>query len=378
MHDTSFPDRVAVLLSGGKDSAVAAAKLIHEGHKVYLFYLKGWGPEEIECSDPQDRHDAYRVADALGLPLAVLYWSDVFFDRVFTLFFDRYFSGMTPNPDTLCNSAIKFGVFANRALSKLKMSFVASGHYARIRRVETNSMGAAPSYQLLKAIDGEKDQSYFLYGLGRNLLGNIRFPMGEYIKKTDVPTLLEKYRLPTFLLHKRSTRNICFLVRGPGGKTIGMNELLEIEGGKRGIAFHPGPIVNANGVVIGEHDGVSLYAVTIGQRKGLGTMRGSRPYYVTGKDIRANTIFVDVVQPTVRQIFLSDINWLVDIPDLPFSCHAKIRTPQRARPCRVERQSKKIVVTFDDPQDSIAAGQACVLYDGDLVLGGGVIATVGA
>lgn len=362
--------KVAVLLSGGKDSAVSAALLKKEGWKISLFYLKGWGPDELECTDPVDRLDAYRVADSLGLPLNPFYWSDLFWGLVFAPFFDGYFSGITPNPDTLCNSAVKFGVFVDFAFTKLKVDFVASGHYARLYKTQNDDL------KLLRAIDQEKDQSYFLYSIRRNLLRQLLFPMGEFIKKTDVPKLIQEYELPKFLLTKRSTRNICFLVRGPDGRAITIKELLDIEGRKRGVEFRPGPIVDEKGKIVGEHDGVSLFAATIGQRKGIGIVGKNHPYYVVGKNISTNTLRVASRRAESRSILLHNLNWLVeDVKNAPLRCEAKIRTPQTARNCAIERiGDDELTVTFDQTQESVAPGQACVLYSGEIVLGGGVIA----
>lgn len=360
---------VFLMLSGGKDSAVAARLLKEEGHDVIGFYIKGWAPEGLKCLEPPEMQDAQEIARIIGIEFfPILNWSEHFYNSVFDPMLSGYLSGITPNPDTLCNKEIKFGLFAKFAFGK-GADYIASGHY--IRKKEN-------PLRLLIARDSKKDQSYFLYDLKPDVLNRSIFPIGNYLKSEEVIPWAKKFGLPARVIEKPATKDICFLLKkaedSADGGRIGMEELLRLEGEKRGVKFGPGPIIHEkSGKIIGEHNGASLYAVTIGQRHGLG-VAGGEPFYVSRKDILANTLYVNSKQPNASEIVVRNLNWISGEPDFAKKLSAKIRTPQPTQSCLVEKTGEdEIRVKFDIPQNSVAPGQACVLYDGEVVLGGGVI-----
>ncbi|OHA05797.1 MAG: tRNA 2-thiouridine(34) synthase MnmA [Candidatus Sungbacteria bacterium RIFCSPLOWO2_01_FULL_47_32] len=361
------------MASGGIDSSVAAKLLINAGYYVRMFYIKGWAPEGLECLEPAEKEMAAEVARCLGVDFVPINtWSEHFYDAVFSPMLNGYLGGITPNPDTLCNREIKFRLFADFAFSH-GADFIASGHY--IRKAERPT-------RLLVARDPEKDQSYFLYDIGYGVLERSLFPMGEYVKKNDTIRMAREFGFPERILTKRPTVDICFLLKkkseeGDDPARITMEELLLREGGKRGIVFTPGPIIHVRtGKVVGEHNGVMLYAATIGQRKGIGVHGGKTPMYVAGKDIPTNRLFVSDEQSKSSEVIIHNLNWISGgTPKLPARLSAKIRTPQKLQACLVEETGRdELRVRFDLPQNSVAPGQACVLYDGEVVLGGGIIA----
>lgn len=360
---------VFLMLSGGKDSGVAARLLKDAGHEVIGFFIKGWAPAGLKCLEPPEMRDAAEIARAVGIEFfPILNWSEHFYNAVFDPMLSGYLSGITPNPDTLCNREIKFGLFAKFAFGR-GADFIASGHYVR----KNNN-----PLRLLTARDYKKDQSYFLYDLKPEVLERSLFPIGNYVKSEEVIPMAKSFGLPHRVIEKRPTRDICFLLKSAeddtDGGRIGMEELLRLEGERRGVKFSPGPVINEKtGKVVGEHNGVSLYAVTIGQRHGLG-VAGGEPLYVSSKDVSANTLYVNSKQPNSFEIIVRNLNWISGEPDFTRKLSAKIRTPQKAQSCFVEKTGEdEIRVKFDTPQNSVAPGQACVLYDGEVVLGGGII-----
>lgn len=359
------------LTSGGKDSSVGVVLTKRSGKKVRAAYLKGWGPDWTDCVDPPERRASFEVADKFGIPWRQLNYSKLFFDLVFDPMFSDYFSGITPNPDTGCNTKIKFGVFPRHAF-ETGATKVGSGHYVRLQE---------RPFRVLMAKDKKKDQSYFLSGVPKEILKKCEFPMGDYIKETDTIRLAYELGIPEHIINKDSTEGICFMQKKvvdgiPYGQDITMRELLLNEGERRGIKFRPGPIVDASGRVVGEHDGVMIFAATIGQRDGLGISGSKSRMYVVKRDIANNTLVVDSEQPQSRELIVRNLNWLLD-EDLsfPIRCHGKIRSTQKnPAECSVHKTGEdEIRVEFKEPQTAVAPGQACVLYDGEIMLGGGVI-----
>jgi tRNA-specific 2-thiouridylase len=353
--------RVIVGLSGGVDSAVAAHLLLQQGFEVEALFMKNWDEDDEEghCPAEQDLADARAVAEQLGIELRTISFSSEYWDRVFEYFLSEYRTGRTPNPDILCNQEIKFRAFLDYAL-ELGADRIATGHYARISG-ETNSR------KLLKGLDPEKDQSYFLYRLGQRALNHSLFPLGE-LHKPEVRALAERESFPNFA--KKDSTGICFI----GERKF--KTFLE-----RFIPAQPGDIVNTEGQVIGRHDGLMFH--TIGQRQGLGIggMQGTsgEPWYVCGKDIDNNRLIVAqgkhhpaLFQPT---LIASDLHWIAGTPPgIPLRCHARIRYRQADQACEVRvLGDDHCEVHFDAPQRAVTPGQAIVFYSGDICIGGGTI-----
>lgn len=353
--------KIVVGLSGGVDSSVAAMLLKNQGHDVIGVFMQNWEAEKDDpyCSAEQDLTDARSVADKLNIPLKTVNFAKEYWDRVFQHFLDEYSVGRTPNPDILCNKEIKFKAFLDYALS-LGADAIATGHYVRKSFYDGK-------YQLLKGLDPEKDQSYFLYTLKQQQLQYALFPIGN-LHKTEVRQLAEK---AGFINHnKKDSTGICFI----GERRF--NEFL-----KEYLLAKPGDIKTTKGEVIAKHQGLMYY--TLGQRQGLG-IGGlhdypEMPWYVVDKDIQHNILIVaqEHDHPALMkdQLICSSIDWVSErLPDFPLQCSAKIRYRHKDVPCVVsEIDSGNLRVRFDDPQRAITPGQSVVFYLGDVCLGGGVI-----
>ncbi|VAW82101.1 tRNA-specific 2-thiouridylase MnmA [hydrothermal vent metagenome] len=353
--------RVIVGLSGGVDSAVAAYLLQQQGYDVEALFMKNWDEDDEagHCPAEQDLIDARAVAEQLDIKLHTISFSSEYWDNVFEYFLAEYRAGRTPNPDILCNQEIKFRAFLDYALG-LGADWIATGHYARIA-------GETDARQLLKGLDPDKDQSYFLYRLGQHALNHTLFPLGE-LHKPDVRAIAEREGFPNFA--KKDSTGICF---------IGERKFRTFL--KRFIPAQPGDIVDTEGHTIGHHEGLMFH--TIGQRQGLGIggIQGSNsePWYVCGKDIDRNQIIVAQGKdhPALFQSALTanDMHWISGAPPgVPLDCQARIRYRQADQACRIcTLEHNHCEVTFDVPQRAVAPGQAIVFYSGDLCFGGGTI-----
>ena len=344
-------------MSGGVDSSVAAWLTQAAGCECIGATMRLLPEnEDGSCCSIDDVEDARSVAFRLGIPFYAFNFSREFREKVMDPFVRCYQCGLTPNPCIVCNRYLKFDKFLHRA-TELGCDCIVTGHYARIAPVGDRLC-------LQKAVDEGKDQTYFLYSLTQEQLRRTRFPLGE-LTKAQVRQIAETQGFIN--ARKKDSQDICFV---PGGDYMAF---LESYTGEKGI---PGDFLDENGKVIGQHRGAAAY--TIGQRKGLGLAMGT-PVYVTGKDMAANTVTVGPNEALFhRALIAEDMNWMAfrELTE-PIRCKAKARSRMAEQPATVfPLENGKCRVEFDDPQRAITPGQAVVLYDGDLVIGGGTIAEV--
>jgi tRNA-uridine 2-sulfurtransferase len=362
--------RVVIGMSGGVDSSVSAWLLKEQGYEVIGLFMKNWEDDDDSeyCSARIDWIDAASVADVIGVDIEAVNFATEYKDRVFAEFLREYQAGRTPNPDVLCNAEIKFKAFLDHAI-KLGADLIATGHYARVREVSSGPQ--AGRFELLKALDASKDQSYFLHRLNQAQLSKTLFPLGE-IHKTEVRRIAESLKLPN--AKKKDSTGICFIGERP------FRDFLN-----RYLSYQPGPIKTVEGEIVGEHVGLSFY--TLGQRKGIGigglkshkkANGDSDAWYVAKKDIEHNTLYI--VQGHDHPWLLSSsltagqISWTMgETPDLE-QLSAKTRYRQADVACALQTPSKDAFsLNFTMPQWAVTPGQSAVLYDGDVCLGGGII-----
>jgi tRNA-specific 2-thiouridylase len=357
--------RVVVGLSGGVDSAVSAWLLKQQGYEVVGLFMKNWEDDDDSeyCSSNVDFVDAAAVADVIGIEIEHVNFAAEYKDRVFAEFLREYQAGRTPNPDVLCNAEIKFKAFLDHAM-RLGAAKIATGHYARVREREGR-------FELLKGLDPAKDQSYFLHRLNQAQLARTLFPVGE-LKKTEVRRIASEVGLPN--AKKKDSAGICFIGERP------FREFLN-----RYLSHAPGPIEDERGRPLGTHVGLSFY--TLGQRQGLGIggvkgradLHGEHaPWFVARKDLVRNALVV--VQghehPALqyRALVAADVSWAAGSAPVPARYAAKTRYRQDDAACTFTPHSGRFELAFDTPQWAVTPGQSAVLYDGEVCLGGGVIA----
>jgi len=358
--------KVVIGMSGGVDSSVAAWMLKEQGYDVVGLFMKNWEDDDDSeyCSTRQDWIDAASVADVVGVDIEAVNFAAEYKDRVFAEFLREYQAGRTPNPDVLCNAEIKFKAFLDHAMH-LGADLIATGHYARVRQAP------AGNFELLKAVDATKDQSYFLHRLNQAQLSKTLFPLGE-IPKTEVRKLAEKLKLPNAA--KKDSTGICFIGERP------FRDFLN-----RYLSYKPGPMKLDDGTVVGEHVGLSFY--TLGQRKGIGigglkSHRNadgtSEPWFVARKDIENNTLYI--VQGHDHPWLLSGAleaaqsSWVAGHAPPPGALFAKTRYRQADVACAIANaEGERFSLAFDEAQWAVTPGQSAVLYDGDVCLGGGII-----
>lgn len=360
----SSTGKVIVGMSGGVDSSVSALLLLEQGYQVEGLFMKNWDEDDGTeyCTAKEDLADAQAVCDRLGIRLHTANFAAEYWDNVFEHFLAEYRAGRTPNPDILCNREIKFKVFLEYA-EILGAEKIATGHYVR-----QGERGGRP--RLLKGIDANKDQSYFLHAVPEAAIARTLFPVGE-LEKPVVRELAEKHGLAT--ARKKDSTGICF---------IGERRFRDFL--QQYLPAQPGRIETPEGEVIGEHMGLMYY--TLGQRQGLGigglANHPDAPWYVAGKDLERNVLIA--VQGKHHDLLYTNalateaMDWVAGAPPASEAyLTAKTRYRQSDVPCQVVTQADGgVVVLFDAPQRAVTPGQSLVLYDGDICLGGGVIRDV--
>jgi len=352
--------RVVVGMSGGVDSSVAALLLKQQGYDVVGIFMKNWDDTDEfgVCTATEDYEDVIRVCNQIDIPYYAVNFEKEYWDKVYTYFLNEYKAGRTPNPDVMCNKEIKFKAFLNHALS-LGADYVATGHYARV----VYDQGR---YRMFRGVDQNKDQTYFLNQLTEDVLAKVMFPLGE-LEKTEVRDIAKEYQLATAT--KKDSTGICFI--GERNFKEFLNEYLPAQ---------PGDMRTMTNELKGTHDGLMFY--TIGQRHGLGIGGAGEPWFVVGKNVTDNILYVE--QGFNNEYLYSDaliatdVNWInSDIVSDHFTCTAKFRYRQKDSPVNVEIiDDKRVHVRFNNLERAITPGQAVVFYDGVVCLGGGIIDTI--
>ncbi len=342
-------------MSGGVDSSVSAALLLQQGYQVIGLFMKNWEEDDDdECSAEEDLADAQAICDSLDIPLKTVNFSYEYWEKVFTGFLNDLKAGRTPNPDIICNVEIKFREFPSWA-KKLGADYIATGHYARVSKDNGQ-------LNLLKGVDTDKDQTYFLYGLNKLSLQDAIFPIGSLTKQQ----VRERAREFGFENHdKKGSTGICFIGRRNFRSFVG-----------RYLDSTEGPITNPEGTVLGRHEGAFLY--TIGQRTGLGIGGPGDAWYVADKDVAANTLTAvqghDHPLLYSRSAKVSNLNWISSQYDLPRQAVAKVRYRGEDQKCTIVRSDDLgFLVEFENPVRAVTPGQSIVFYDDEVCLGGAVI-----
>ncbi len=372
--------RVAVLMSGGVDSSVAAALLKHDGYDVFGVYILGWtGTSDFPCSWQKEEADAKAVAKQLKIPFYTINVEETYSKVVVDAFVDGYRQGLTPNPDILCNKEVKFAAVW-QAIRQFEPDFLATGHYAHLRRearstnielrneepyIQLEESSQSPAAAIFKARDETKDQSYFLWAIDRAILPKLIFPLGNLTKK-EVRIMAKEMDLVT--ASKKDSQGVCFMGQFKVGSYL-----------RQAIPTKKGQALLGDGRVIANHDGVQFY--TIGQRLGAGSVSwtgDAPPLFVVAKDIASNRLVVGTdAQTRSSTLVASEVNWLSDQPKTKFVAWAKIRYRQEDVRVIVSKTGDSLLVKFDDPVRAITSGQSIVFYDGrGQLLGGAIIQSV--
>jgi len=360
--------KVVVGMSGGVDSAVAAALLLQQGYEVIGVFMQFWFPAgetygENRCCSLESFNQAKSVADQLGIKIHKLNVGAEFKSKIVDNFLADYANFKTPNPCVACNKYIKFDLFLKKAMAIFEADYIATGHYAQNTKLAYRQAGAkTPNgkivHKLLRGKDKNKDQSYFLYNLDQKTLEHVLFPLGKY-NKVKIRKIAKKLNLSVHA--KPDSQEVCFV-----GKSH--SSFLS-----RYLNLKPGDIINDGGQVIGQHRGLQLY--TIGQRKGIGLSGG--PWFVVDINQEKNLLIV-TNNPGNSKIFspalkCHKLNWVVSEPKFPFKCEAQIRYRSKPEKCLVTKSGGVVLVKFVNPQKAVASGQSVVFYKGQEVLGGGII-----
>lgn len=364
-----FVKKVFVALSGGVDSAVAAALFVQQGHDVTGVYMKNWSSSEGligDCPYLVDRRDAIRVAAHLGIPFREVDFEEEYGEKVYSYFVESYRRGRTPNPDVACNREIKFGLLLDYALGS-GADFLATGHYARIQRTKNKEQRAGSRKQeteagslftvhcsLLRAVDRSKDQSYFLHQLTQHQLAHALFPLGE-LEKSEVRSLAREFGLPN--AERRDSQGLCFIGH------VDLKDFLARE-----IPSEPGEVLDEAGERVGSHPGAAYY--TIGQREGVGVAL-AEPKYVVATDVERNVVRLGAEAELYRRgISLENLHWTGAEPSLPLRCRAQVRYHAEPVGALLHEDGR---LELDEPVRAVASGQFVVFLDGERLLGGGEI-----
>ena len=353
--------KIIVGMSGGVDSSVTALKLLEQGHQVSGLFMKNWEEDDgtDQCTALEDLADARQVCDRLAIPLKTVNFATEYWEEVFEIFLSEFQAGRTPNPDILCNKHVKFKAFLNYAID-LGADYIATGHYARVSKKDGE-------YFLLKGLDPNKEQSYFLYTMGQKQLSRTLFPIG-HMQKNEIRELAQKAGFENF--NKKDSTGICF---------IGERKFKEFL--QRYLPTQPGEIRTPEGQFVARHQGLMYY--TLGQRQGLGIggVKGApdEPWYVLDKDLENNVLTVGQGHnhPLMMHNTLEagQLDWVSNKPmTVGIDCAAKTRYRQSDQTCRIEPLADdRCRVHFEQPQRAITPGQSVVFYDSEKCLGGGII-----
>lgn len=342
---------VVVGMSGGVDSSVSALILKSQGYEVIGLFMKNWEElsESGQCKSAKEYEDVVRVCETLQIPHYSVNFVEEYRASVFAQFLADYRAGLTPNPDVLCNKEIKFKVFLEKAM-ELGADYLATGHYCRLDS----------EARLLRGLDLNKDQSYFLHAVKQQAFKKVLFPIG-HLPKQEVRALARKHGLAT--AEKKDSTGICFI-----GKKDFKPFLSQY------LALQPGDFRTLDGQIVGRHDGSAFY--TLGQRKGMGLGGEGDAWYVVAKDPKRNIVYVErgADHPALftDELTMKEPTWVAEAPTFPYRCTAKVRYRQEDTPCTIYEDGK---VLFDTPQRAVTAGQSVVFYQQELCLGGAVIAS---
>lgn len=352
---------VVVGMSGGVDSSVSALLLKQQGYRVIGMFMKNWDEQDENgvCRASYDFDDVRKVCEQIDIPYYGVNFVQEYWNQVFLQFVQDLKKGLTPNPDILCNREIKFKVFLEKAL-ELGADFLATGHYCQNIYNE-----GVPS--LVKGVDENKDQTYFLYTLNREILKKVLFPVGN-LQKQEVRALAREYNLATS--EKKDSTGICFI-----GERNFRNFVSQY------ITMQPGNFETLGGKQVGKHAGASFY--TLGQRKGLAIGGAGDAWFVVGKDMSRNIVFVEqgADHPALycNKLVATELSWINLLPPtVPFKCYSKVRYRQVDQPCIIESiENGKAFISFPQPQRAVTPGQSIVFYDHSVCLGGGIIQEAG-
>lgn len=352
---------IIVGMSGGVDSSVSALLLKQQGYRVIGLFMKNWEEQEENgvCPSADDYEDVRKVCEQIDIPYYAVNFVEEYRTQVFSKFVEDFKRGLTPNPDILCNREIKFKVFLDKAM-ELGADYLATGHYCQNPHMKEG-------HCLVKGLDPQKDQTYFLYTLNRSILQKVLFPVGG-LEKSEVRRIAHLHNLATS--DKKDSTGICFI-----GERHFRTFLSQY------IAMQPGDFVTLQGKRVGKHQGAAYY--TLGQRKGLGIGGAGEAWFVVGKEIDRGVVFVEqgADHPALYcdELRTNQLSWVAgQPPSLPYSCHSKIRYRQVDQPCIIQKiENGQAWVTFPQPQRAVTPGQSIVFYEGPICLGGGVIQQAG-
>ncbi|UOY94115.1 tRNA 2-thiouridine(34) synthase MnmA [Ectobacillus sp. JY-23] len=356
MNKQPHETRVVIGMSGGVDSSVAALLLKQQGYEVIGVFMKNWDDTDENgfCTATEDYNDVIQVCNQIGIPYYAVNFEKQYWDKVFTYFLDEYKAGRTPNPDVMCNKEIKFKAFLDHAMA-LGADYVATGHYARV--VYEDGI-----YKMLRGVDDNKDQTYFLNQLNQEQLSKTMFPLG-HLTKPQIREIAKEANLATAT--KKDSTGICF---------IGERNFKEFLSNY--LPAQPGMMQTLSGKVKGKHDGLMYY--TIGQRHGLGIGGDGDPWFVVGKNLKDNILYVEQGFHNELlygdEVIATDVSWVNEPKASEFTCTAKFRYRQADNKVTVQvMEGGNVRILCDEPIRALTPGQAVVFYDGEVCLGGGTI-----